>query len=740
MNASLADSAPASYAALPADSAPAGYAELIVSTSLWLPVGRANFYSTTANSWLVLPPDPTGTVPARSRMLADPDYVPRLQVSVLRRLLEVLPLSFGYVPEATCVMNQEVDDLLRPVAVTLTLRPKPLTDLPEGPERWANEALTRAGVREVTLHVDEHGSYTFTAHAAGGRKKTVIEALQTHITEVFGGAYSLDRRSDHVRASGGDVGGMALRRYNGIDGEAPAQGRPRGILTFFQLNVLVEGLFNQSLSPAVFFEHNDFLATFVAQTRRDLPGALSLIEEMRQVIDLLAVKDIDASRPDGQVIVLRRFLDVTSREVLQRIKWSVESVRRSLLDESVTMLHRQTDLVQLDMSALDQERTPELAVGASESQLRGYVMLVAAKLPLVRNVYEFAALAKDHLEALAHGRDTTALTSRAAVGATSVLARDVARLGIQLDHWQALLRGLRNNVRGLENAIEHAWRENLLYEQQQVRREQEAVAEIERSRAGRPVAERASRTVYNFLMLVFTAAAVLLTIKTGEILDIRDPETDWWATALSLWPIALVAVVFYLVVPLIGTLRRISRDRSGHSESYPYEFTFRLQETADAGRVRAFLGQTGRRRLAGTTLPRLTLNNRGGGRIERVSGDRALVKIHSIATFRVGFGRYARFEIVNEILAHRVSNQPRYAIVQCRLFGDSPKPLKPEKVYELVAVILQEMGVNLTTSDPATGDKAGIEVAKVLELVGPLFADEAARTRIDTRTAPLARR
>ncbi|MBX6749029.1 MAG: hypothetical protein IRY85_05055 [Micromonosporaceae bacterium] len=709
-----------------------------MSTSLWLPVGRANFYSTTANSWLVLPPDPTGVVPARSRMLTDPAYVPRLQVSVLRRLLEVLPLSFGYEPEAACVMNQEVDDLLRPVAVTLTLRPKPADSLPEGPERWANEALARVGVSQVTLHVDEHGSYTFTAHAAAGRKDEVTEALLTHITKVFGGAYSLDRRSDHARAGGADVGGLALRRYNGIDGEAPAQGRPRGILTFFQLNVLVEGLFNQSLSPAVFFEHNDFLATFVEQTRRDLPGALSLIEEMRQVIGLLAVKDVDAGRPDGQVIVLRRFLDVTSREVLQRIKWSVESVRRSLLDESVTMLHRQTDLVQLDMSALDQERTPELAVGASESQLRGYVMLVAAKLPLVRNVYEFAALAKDHLEALAHGRDTTALTSRAAVGTSSALTRDVARLGIQLEHWQALLRGLRNNVRGLENAIEHAWRENLLYEQQQVRREQEAVAEIERSRAGRPVSERASKTVYNFLMLVFTAAAVLLTIKTGNILDINNPETDWWATAVSLWPIAAVAVVFYLVVPLFGTLRRVSRDRSGHSDSYPYEFTFRLQETADANRVRAFLSHTGRRRLTDSMLPRLTLNNRGGGRIERVSGDRALVKIHSIATFRVGFGRYARFEIVNEILAHRVSNQPRYAIVQCRLFGDSPKPLKPETVYELVGVVLHEMGVNLTTSDPTTGDKTGIEVAKVLELVGPLFADEAVRARIDNRSARTA--
>jgi hypothetical protein len=744
--------------------------ELTVSTSLWLPIGRANFYSTTANSWLLTTGKQTGTVPARSRMLNDANYVPRLQVSVLRRLLEVLPVSFGYEREAACVMNSEVDDLLRPVAVTLTLHPKPLPSLPDvGPERGANEALARTGVHTVTLHVDEHGSYTFTAHAPHSADADVAGALMTHITEVFGGGYSLDRRSGHARTTGGDnAGGTALRRYNGVDGEAPAQGRPLGILTFFQLNILIEGLFNESLSPAVFFEHNDFLRRFLERTSRDLPGALTLFEEMRQVIGLLAVKDIDASRPDGQVVALRRFLDVTSREVLQRIKWSVESVRRTLLDESVTMLHRQTKLVQLDMSALDQERTPELAVGASESQLRGYVMLVAAKLPLVRNVYEFAALAQDHLDALAHDRATTALTSRTTVGSgrtaaigpttpvvpaqstsptleravtggpssNSSLARDVRRLGIQLAHWKSLLRGLRSNVRGLESAIEHAWRENLLYEQQQVRREQEAVAEIERSRAGRPMSERASKNVYNFLMLVLTAAAVLLTIKTGNILEIGDPGTDWWATALSLWPIALVAMVFYLVVPLIGTARRIWRDKAGHSESYPYEFTFRLQEAAKASRVRDFLNQKGRRRQRDTTLKALTLNNRGGGRIERVSDDRALVKIHSIATFRVGLGRYARFEVVNEILAHRVSGQPSYAIVQCRLFGDSPRPLKPESVYELVAVILQDLGVNLTTSDPNTGDKAGIEVAKVLALVGPLFADEAVRGRLHRRSEP----
>jgi len=188
---------------------------------------------------------------------------------------------------------------------------------------------------------------------------------------------------------------------------------------------------------------------------------LTMIEQMGEVIGLLIVKDIDARDPEGQVVALRRFLDVTSREVLQRLKWSIESVRRSLLDESVTMLHRQTKLRQLDLGALSGERTPELASGASESQLRGYVMLISAKLPLVRNVKEFATLAADHLENVALGRTSTTLTGRAEkVGPGSPLAISVTRLAIQLDHWQSLMVALGNNVSGLEDAIEHAWREN----------------------------------------------------------------------------------------------------------------------------------------------------------------------------------------------------------------------------------------------------------------------------------------
>lgn len=51
-----------------------------------------------------------------------------------------------------------------------------------------------------------------------------------------------------------------------------------------------------------------------------------------------------------------------------------------------------------------------------------------------------------------------------------------------------MLDALKDSVNGLEKAVEHAWMERLLYEQEPSRAEQEAMAEIERSRRKRSVA------------------------------------------------------------------------------------------------------------------------------------------------------------------------------------------------------------------------------------------------------------
>jgi len=96
----------------------------------------------------------------------------------------------------------------------------------------------------------------------------------------------------------------------------------------------------------------------------------------------------------------------------------------------------------------------------------------------------------------------------------------------------------------------------------------------------------------------------------------------------------------------------------------------------------------------------------GGGRIERVSADNSSIKLHTILTFRVGRLRYARFEIVHEVLVSRVSELPRYLLHQVRVFGDSPVALDHEVIGRLIDTIHGLFGQPLasdgTIDDPLT--------------------------------------
>ncbi len=61
------------------------------------------------------------------------------------------------------------------------------------------------------------------------------------------------------------------------------------------------------------------------------------------------------------------------------------------------------------------------------------------------------------------------------------------------------MAAIEDNIRGLERCVEHAWMERLLYEQEQSRAEQEAMAEIEQPglAGSRPRAEASAEPTYN---------------------------------------------------------------------------------------------------------------------------------------------------------------------------------------------------------------------------------------------------
>jgi hypothetical protein len=671
----------------------------VVTVSLWLPIGRSNFFNRVADLELL-----GNRIDERVRRCEalDPDPVPQLQVSVMRRVLEVLPRAFGYDAAGTCRISTDDDDVSRPVQVVLTLSPAtavtpaPAPDDPQAAHgaRAANVGLVEAGVDRVSLRVDENGNYTFAADVSevGPDTRDARAALLAHAREVFGGGFVVERLEEHWGRTHVE-GTSAIRRYNGLhESTQEIVTAPRGVLNFFQLNVVVEGLCNESLLPAVFFEHNDF----VTQWNADPRGSTPVLRTIGQLIDALATT-ADASSLPGQIIVLRRFLAVTARESLQRLKWAVESVRRSLLDLMMGVLHRRTRFIQLNLGATDVLRTPELAEQATETQLRGYVMLVGAKLPLVTNLGDLAGLAIEQIREQVDDDLSRAL---------------VHELVLQQHNWQVLLSGLRTNVQGLDSAITHEWREKLLYEQEQTRSEQEAMAEIERSRRGRLASKRFGETAYNALMLIFTVLAVFYAIKsTGT-----TPSTSesWLRLITDAWPIVLpliaAAVFFYLVVPSIVALRRVLKERRGDSETYGYELAFRLDEDTSMQKIDEWLSRTKVQHIRGTPFRGMRLVGRGSSRIERVSPDTTLMKMHSVITFRVSVLRYARFEIVNEIVVRRVANNMQYFLRKSRIFGDSPRMLSHDRVLRLAGIILTHAAA------PLAIDTNGLKPADVLDL------------------------
>jgi hypothetical protein len=697
-----------------------------ISQSLWLPVGRANFFSVPEDREFIHAPSDEN----KPRCSAVADHHPNLQVSTVRRLLEVLPKFYGY--DAIALFETaELTEADQPVKVTLSLTPEQGYDGPDGYRRaQINGYLVHAGVTQLTLTVTEDGFFTWTAvtpgddaiatadlpaanRYSGDPQLLVREALRAHIRELFGGDFSLHRYNREGQISG-DAAAEAYRgkkkenckQKHTVHGTGGAGGAgsedglaehypPLGILTFFQLNTLLEGLINETLLPAVFFEEYEFLKAWVRN------GSYSRgFRSLGAFVELLLV-DTDATRIAGQIATLDHFLAVTAREVLQKIKWSVESVRRGLLDEMMSVLHRQSSLNQLGLGSF--ERSPEQAGDANESQLRGYVMLVAAKLPLITNVHRFARSAMSRLD--------LELKDSATAGNKTV-SHNYADLRYQLSGWHDLLEALAENIGGLETAIEHAWMERLLYEQEQVRAEQEAMAEIERSRNGRrPFVS--PETAINSAVLVFAVAAVVLTARTAS-----EPSTSHPLWTLLLLPSILGLGVLVLAIGWTFLTRYLKIWRSA-TDVYDYEFAFRLDLKADETKTQRYLELSGPESVSGTGFDKFKVLRRGGARIERITPDSSLVKLHSAIIFRpdTGFWRRsrARFEIVTEILGHRASNKNQYILRESRIFGDTSSPLAPDKVMALVIAALTVTAGRLLSDN--------LDVKKIIDLAAPVFSE-----------------
>lgn len=266
-----------------------GSAVRTVTVSLWLPVGRSNFFSVPADRQLL---DQAGTSQAGQPVLlscgaTDFRDPPPLQVSMVRRILEVLPRSYGYDATGTYENSHDAAEGKRAVSLTLGLRPARRPTPPLGSiEEDANSGLVAVQACDVSLRVDEQGYFTWAASAPSEVTEDHLRAaLRQHVRAVVGGNFPL--HADQ----GGSLVRMAdpLQAYKG--GPSGSGSFPMGILTFFQINTVFEGLINETLTPAVFFENEEQL-----NTRR--PGDLEL-RTAGGFVDLLLV-DLPAGMPEIQ--------------------------------------------------------------------------------------------------------------------------------------------------------------------------------------------------------------------------------------------------------------------------------------------------------------------------------------------------------------------------------------------------------------------------------------------------------
>ena len=633
--------------------------------SLWLPIGRENFFSPMTDPKLLIKgPDGRLTGDCQTeRHLQDRDYIPHLRESVLRRLVEVLPYSFAYRRLTTVEFCEEPDEADRPVAVTLTLALGVAERRSDGSSRIAqleeadrlNRVLLAAGVRQIVLRVDENGFYTFVA-TCDERTTAAEKAVSDHIVAVFGGAFTVDRLSTSPQRR--FEGMNAVRRYNGLAprttlaagastyAEEEDETAPLGALSFHQLNIMVEAICNQSLLPAVFFEHYDESRAWLDRTR----GRVSVITELQTFVETV-IREVDARTLGGQVDVLRRFMVIT-RGSLQWLTRSVDSVRRSLLDKMMAVSHRRARLIQLDLGGIGYERTPELTGEASESQMRGYVVLIATKLPLIQNVAECI---EDAVQRLALQVGPAAPVAGQVAPDPRALPTRVRDLALLDEHWKDLLGVLRGGVASLTEAVSQDWQERLLYEQEQARSEQEAMAEIERSRRGVGDRRRGGDMAYNAIMLGLTMVTVLVAIPAVD--KANDGDTELWEYALKLWWLLLVPLAVPVVTMIWSKTAEYRRRQKPDAEAYGYEFAFRLDETASPRKIHDVLTT----RVATIEPPgfgKARLRRLGGLRTDKISRDTELVKVHSVVALRLRRGRYARFEIVVEVIIRKIAEMP----------------------------------------------------------------------------------
>ena len=270
----------------------------------------------------------------------------------------------------------------------------------------------------------------------------------------------------------------------------------------------------------------------------------------------------------GCGVLLLKFLQTTAQRTLLYTKRRIERSRRALVAEILQVTQRQDPLLQVEVpphahkgkkegavtnpkepystvvtpptGSGDEELEAERIAEVNESQLRGYVLLISAKLPLISNVRVYLdeiAIANNW-----YRRSIGAATSQPTYPRTTEEREVTASLAV----WRTLLSSIEKELVGLEHAIAQERQDRMVQEEEKIRVEQETLAEIERlqDRNSKSLSPRATFTLA-FVSNVFAIASVLVAVfGTGITVPTQPVPTDFASL------ITLIAVILMLALAL----------------------------------------------------------------------------------------------------------------------------------------------------------------------------------------------
>jgi len=333
-------------------------------------------------------------------------------------------------------------------------------------------------------------------------------------------------------------------------------------------------------------------------------------------------------------------------------------------------------------------------------------LLVSAKLPLIKNAHRYLN------EVLGqYNLNNNPGTSSKLKRATDFIFG-----------WNSMVSGIETSIRGIENAIDHARMEKVLYELEELRAEQEAETEISRAQEhlewqSKPDKDETLKLNSNGVMLALLGLILTFVIYPKEIIlfltgkvytHLTDiPYISEWSQRVLI--IFIVPFVLYIFIEIFGYFLKKNPFTKKFKKRLETEMITKYQFEIDA-RIDFELSHSAVNRLHECDFkfpdgkeyiddPNLTLYKptHKAYRVERLSDNEALHKFHFTATAlwdaeQSGMkNSELQCHIIYEVLSHKIADKDSYILREMRLISHNKGILTAANQKKLKKFVIQYM-------------------------------------------------